>query len=47
MPLHGEWKGFFKLRVGSWRVIYNVDYFKKIITIHYIDSRDKIYKIRG
>ena len=44
LPLSGEWRGFFKLRIGSWRVIYEIDEFKKEITIHRIDKRDKIYK---
>jgi len=44
LPLSGEWKGFFKLRVGDWRVVYKIDDDKKILIIAYIDSRDKIYK---
>jgi mRNA interferase RelE/StbE len=44
LPLGDPWKGFFKLRVGDWRVIYEVENEKRLITIHYIDRRDKIYK---
>lgn len=29
LPLGGEWQGFFKLRVGGWRVIYEVNYEEK------------------
>jgi mRNA interferase RelE/StbE len=28
-PLSGKWQGFFKLRVGDWRVIYKVEWGKK------------------
>jgi len=44
LPLGGKWQGFFKLRVGDWRIIYEVEDLKKQITIHRIDRRDKIYK---
>lgn len=46
LPLSGEWQGFFKLRVGNWRVIYEIEELKKQIIIHRIDKRDKIYKRR-
>lgn len=42
--LHAEFREFYKLRVGEWRIIYKTDWMKKIITIHYVDKRDKIYK---
>ena len=42
--LHGEFSEFLKLRVGDWRVVYTVAREKRIITVHYIDHRDKIYK---
>lgn len=37
-------KGFFKLRVGDWRIIYDFEREKNLITIHAIDNRDKVYK---
>jgi len=46
LPLGGKWQRFFKLRVGDWRVIYEVEDPKKQITVHRIDRRDKIYKRR-
>lgn len=46
LPLGGRWQGFFKLRVGDWRVIYEVENLEKQIIIHRIDRRDKIYKRR-
>ena len=44
LPLGYGWQGFFKLRVGNWRVIYEIDYFDNEITVHYINHRSKIYK---
>lgn len=46
LPLGGKWRGFFKLRVGDWRIIYEMEISKKLITIHCIDHRSKIYKGR-
>ena len=45
-PLHGEWSRFAKLRVGDWRVVYTLDFVRQLLTIEYIDRRDKIYKRR-
>lgn len=42
--LDAEWRGFFKLRVGEWRIIYEVNWNKKLIIVRVIDRRDKIYK---
>jgi mRNA interferase RelE/StbE len=44
LPLHGQWKGFFKLRVGDWRVVYEIEPSKRFITVHIVDHRSKIYK---
>lgn len=44
LPLSESWGGFFKLRVGDWRVIYKIDYSIYLLIVHYIDRRDKIYK---
>ena len=43
-PLHVDWQRYFKLRVGDWRVIYNFESSARLITVHQIDRRDKIYK---
>lgn len=43
-PLNDPWKGFFKLRIGDWRVVYEVEDATCRIVIHLIDRRDKIYK---
>ena len=44
--LEGPWQGLFKLRVGDWRVVYEIEPQIYRITVHYIDRRDKIYKRR-
>ncbi|MEK9154340.1 MAG: type II toxin-antitoxin system RelE/ParE family toxin [Patescibacteria group bacterium] len=44
LPLHGQWRGFFKLRVGDWRVAYTFDASKQLVSIRVIDHRSKIYK---
>jgi mRNA interferase RelE/StbE len=44
LPLTGKWQGFFKLRIGDWRVIYKVEWEKNRIIVYLIDRRDKIYK---
>ena len=44
--LSGEWKGLFKLRVGSYRVIYAVNYKEQLLTIHLVGHRRDIYKVK-
>ena len=44
--LGGIWQGYFKVRVGDWRVLYKIDWNKNLINIYLIDRRDKIYKRR-
>lgn len=44
LPLGGQWRGFFKLRIGDWRIIYEVENKNKEVIVHMIDRRDKIYK---
>lgn len=46
IALHGEWKGFYKFRVGDWRIVYNYDTSAHVITVHQVDRRDKVYKKR-
>ncbi|MDP2669033.1 MAG: type II toxin-antitoxin system RelE/ParE family toxin [bacterium] len=46
IPLGGTWRGFFKLRVGDWRIVYEINYLGHLITIHVIDNRDRVYKKR-
>jgi mRNA interferase RelE/StbE len=44
LPLRGKWYGFFKLRIGKFRIIYEVEKDKNLVTIHYIGKRENIYK---
>lgn len=42
-PLKGDKAGFFKLRVGDYRVIYDFNVELKTIVIHQIGHRSEIY----
>lgn len=44
LPLTEKYAGFFKLRVGDWRVMYKINWKKNIITACYIDHRSRVYK---
>lgn len=44
--LTGEFREFYKLRAGDWRVMYKVNWQNKFIIVSYIDRRDKSYKKR-
>ncbi|TSC94646.1 MAG: plasmid stabilization system-related protein [Parcubacteria group bacterium Licking1014_1] len=44
LPLTGEWQGFFKIRVGDWRIVYEINRSKNLITVRIIDKRDEVYK---
>lgn len=41
--LHYDLRGVYKLRVGDYRVLYNIS--NEVITIKMIDHRSRIYKI--
>ncbi|MBM4463929.1 MAG: type II toxin-antitoxin system RelE/ParE family toxin [Chloroflexi bacterium] len=43
-PLSGEFKGYYKLRVGDYRVIYSVSAQSKLILIRLVGHRRDIYK---
>ena len=44
IPLRGIFSGFYKLRVGDWRVIYGIDEDQMIITVHKVGHRSDIYR---
>ena len=44
VPLAGEWRGYFKFRIGDLRVIYNIDWKEKGIVVYAIGKREMIYK---
>jgi mRNA interferase RelE/StbE len=46
LGLGGEFKEFYKLRIGDWRLIYQVDWKGSGIVVCYIDRRDTVYKKR-
>lgn len=44
LSLKGDFSGLYKLKVGDWRIIYDIDHNKKIITVHKIGHRKEIYR---
>ena len=44
LPLTGNLSGFYKLKVGAYRVVYEIDHNKKVITVYKIGHRRDIYK---
>jgi mRNA interferase RelE/StbE len=45
-PLTGEWRGLFKLRIGSYRAFYTVNRTERRLTVHLIKHRREVYKTR-
>ena len=45
-PFTGDLAGFYKLRVGDYRVIYEILYDERVIVIHEIGHRREIYRKR-
>ena len=43
-PLTASLKGFYKLRVGDYRVIYRIDRENTLLTVYFIGHRREIYK---
>lgn len=43
LSLTGEFREFFKARVGDWRILYKVDWGKRTLTVCYIGHRSKVY----
>ncbi len=43
-PLTGPLKGFRRLRIGRYRVIYHLDWKERIVTVIAIGHRKEIYK---
>jgi len=44
IPLKSRLSGFYKLRIGDWRIIYEISKRAKTIFIHKIGHRKDIYK---
>ena len=43
-PLDWNLSGLYKLRVGDWRIIYEVNHNDKVVTVHKVGHRKEIYK---
>ncbi len=44
MPLAADFRGFYKLRIGDWRIIYSIDRRQDIISVVYIEHRSRVYE---
>ena len=44
LSLTGGYKGFYKLRVGDWRAIYQVNWKSRVIIVWYIDHPPLFFK---
>ena len=44
LPLTGSFSGFYKLKAGDWRIIYEVNHNDKIISVHKVGHRRVIYR---
>jgi len=42
--MKGTWAGYFRIRVGDYRVIYRLDHERRMITIERIGHRGKVYR---
>lgn len=45
LSLGNEWRGFFKLRVGDYRVIYKIFWEKRLLMVAYVGHRSEVYEI--
>ncbi len=43
-PMLGEWKGYYRIKIGDIRLILWVDQVKKIIYVDHIGPRGDVYK---
>ena len=43
-PMLGEWKGYYRIKIGNIRLIFWVDQDKKIIYVDHIGPRGDVYK---
>lgn len=44
IPLTGQWEGLWRLRVGSFRVIYGLDHGQLLILIVHVGHRKDVYE---
>jgi mRNA interferase RelE/StbE len=43
-PLHGELEGFYRLRIGGYRIVFRVMP-RQVIRLEYADTRDIVYEV--
>jgi len=43
VPLVGPLKGLWRVRIGKYRVIYEIDEKEKIVVFHDVDLRKRVY----
>jgi mRNA interferase RelE/StbE len=43
-PLHGELEGFYRLRIGGYRIVFRVTS-RQVIRLEYADTRDVVYEV--
>ena len=41
--LKGKWTGFFRLRVGDFRIIMRIDISRKTIFVYHVHYRERVY----
>ena len=46
LPLGGEWRGFYKLRVGDYRVIYDIRWSSSRLIVAVVKHRSQAYQRR-
>lgn len=44
LPLKSNLSGLYKLRVGDYRIIYEIDLVDRVVTVHKAGHRKEIYK---
>jgi len=44
IPLSGNLAGFYKLRVGDYRVVYEILHDESLILVHFVGHRREIYR---
>lgn len=44
IPLHADWRGYYKLRAGDYRIAYKINYERHLLLIEHIQHRSRAYK---
>lgn len=44
LPLGGQWRGFYKLRVGDYRVIYDIKWSVSRLIVIVVEHRSRAYR---